>query len=114
MTVEVFHKKMVEYIKQNKKTCRSFDDIGEAQINGLNNIVGEFAQDLMTEITGVINGKISERTALLVAACLEDAAKAVRNLETDDDAKMFELLFRISFSHEVISMTIPKKIGEDE
>ena len=114
MTSEMFQRKLIEFVKEGRDRISKPEDIGVDEIKKFVAIIKEFVSDLDEELQNVVNGKMSNNTCLLVAACLEDTAKHIRSFEHSEDAVMYELAYKTFFEKQVTTMTIPKIFGEDE
>lgn len=114
MTSEMFQRKLIEFGKEGRDRISKPEDIGVDEIKKFVAIIKEFVSDLEKELENVVNGKTSNHTCLLVAACLEDLAKHIRRFEHSENAVMYEFVYKTFFEKQVTSMTIPRIFGEDE
>jgi hypothetical protein len=81
MTSEMFQRKIVKFAKEGRDRISNPEDIGADEIKKFVAIIKEFVSDLDKELQNVVNGKMSNHTCLLVAACLEDLAKHIRSFD---------------------------------
>ena len=114
MTSEMFQRKLIEFGKEGRDRISKPEDIGADEIKKFVAIIKEFVSDLDEELQNVVNGKMSNNTCLLVAACLEDLAKHIRRFEHSENAVMYEFVYKTFLKKRVTSMAIPRIFGEDE
>ena len=113
MTSEMFQRKIIEFANEGRDHISKPEDIGAYEMEKFVAIIKEFVGDLDEELQNVVNGKMSNNTCLLVAACLEDLAKHVRSFEHSEDAVIYEFVYKTFFEHQAVTMTVPGRIEEE-
>ena len=90
-----------QFIKRMKKNAENED------ILSAHDTLIDFANELSQQISKVLNGKVCEPTALVVASVLEGYASAIREEHKSPLAKMSENIYDLFAKKECVSMKVP-------
>lgn len=112
MTGREFSKRVIDFANKAKNLPNADVDfsIKKSAVEGYVHIVKEFCQDFTNELAGIINGKATNETALIIACVLEDWAKDMRAKQGSKNAIMHELTYKHFLSVENISTEMPLNV----
>lgn len=112
MTGREFSKRVIDFANKTKNLPNADVDfsIKKSVVEDYVHIVAEFCQDFTNELAGIINGKATNETALIIACVLEDWAKNMRAKQCNKDGIINELAYKQFLNVESISIEMPLNV----
>ena len=106
MTGREFSKRVIDFANKIKNLPNADVDfqLKKSVVEDYVHIVAEFCQDFSNELAGIINGKATNETALIIACVLEDWAKNMREKQRNENSIMNEFAYKHFLGVENISI----------